>query len=78
MTRRRGQTDESDSLDLLLDTVSNVFGGVMFLTLLAALLILSRGATSVDEPEPVEFETAPVSTTLIEAERQGDDEVVDE
>lgn len=30
-------------MELLLDTVSNVFGGVMFLTLLAALLVISRG-----------------------------------
>lgn len=41
----RGSSDDNDSLDLLLDTVSNVFGGVMFLTLLAALMILARGAS---------------------------------
>ena len=50
---RRNSADEEDSLDLLLDTVSNVFGGVMFLTLLAALLILTRGAQEVTEPEVV-------------------------
>lgn len=68
MTRRRGQSEESDSLDLLLDTVSNVFGGVMFLTLLAALLILSRGATRVEEQTTVDPEVIPTNTTLIEAE----------
>ena len=51
MSRRRASSNQDDSLDLLLDTVTNVFGGVMFLTLLAALLILSRGSTAVAEPE---------------------------
>ncbi|TWT91841.1 hypothetical protein [Neorhodopirellula pilleata] len=50
--RRRGAPENDDALDLLLDTVSNVFGGVMFLTLLAALMILSRGAPAV-QPESV-------------------------
>ncbi len=51
MSRRRASSDHDDSLDLLLDTVSNVFGGVMFLTLLAALLILSRGSAPIEKPE---------------------------
>ena len=69
MTRKRGGRDQEDSLDLLLDTVSNVFGGVMFLTLLAALLIISRGATATTEtPVPEPTVKTPVSTTLIEAE----------
>lgn len=68
MSRRRSNADEQDSLELLLDTVSNVFGGVMFLTLLAALLIISRGtapketAVEVDPPEVV------TSTVLVEAQ----------
>lgn len=37
-------------MDLLLDTVSNVFGGVMFLTLLAALLVISRGGKALQQP----------------------------
>ena len=36
-------------MELLLDTVSNVFGGVMFLTLLASLLVIARGAESISE-----------------------------
>jgi hypothetical protein len=51
MSRRRTNSDQDDSLDLLLDTVTNVFGGVMFLTLLAALLVLSGGRAAVVEPE---------------------------
>ncbi|TWU05760.1 hypothetical protein [Stieleria varia] len=70
MKRSRSDDDQQDSLDLLLDTVSNVFGGVMFLTLLAALLILARGSSSVDEPESEQSieTTKPVNTTLLEAE----------
>ena len=68
MTRRRSG-DSEDSFDLLLDTVSNVFGGVMFLTLLAALLILSRGATTTEEPEvPREAIPEKQSRTLVDAE----------
>lgn len=52
--KRRGDMGDNDSLDLLLDTVSNVFGGVMFLTLLAALLVISRGATAIEEVTPPE------------------------
>jgi hypothetical protein len=48
MGRRRAPA-ESDPMDLLLDTVSNVFAGVMFLTLLAALLVISRGGSSLAE-----------------------------
>lgn len=48
MSRRR-RLESIDSMDLLLDTVSNVFGGVMFLTLLAALLVISRGGDRLKE-----------------------------
>lgn len=48
MGRRRKSADP-DAMELLLDTVSNVFGGVMFLTLLASLLVISRGGKTLDE-----------------------------
>jgi hypothetical protein len=51
MGRNRRQ-EMSDPMDLLLDTVSNVFGGVMFLTLLAALLVISRGGKALDSRSP--------------------------
>lgn len=63
MTRRKRGTEDNDALDLLLDTVSNVFGGVMFLTLLAALLVISRGATNAEpppEPTPEIPEDVPI------------------
>lgn len=67
MSRRRSGAAEDDSLELLLDTVSNVFGGVMFLTLLAALLIIARG-TAPSEPEtPIESTPRPASTALVDA-----------
>src|SRR5690606_34626267 len=43
MSRTR-KSNADDSLELLLDTVSNVFGGVMFLILLAALMTLTQSA----------------------------------
>jgi hypothetical protein len=50
MSRRRF-VEEMDPMDLLLDTVSNVFGGVMFLTLLAALLVINRGGKAISESQ---------------------------
>lgn len=69
--RRRGVSDSNDALDLLLDTVSNVFGGVMFLTLLAALMILSRGAPSVQPesiPEPPANGHPPTDDRILQIE----------
>ncbi|MCA9139518.1 MAG: hypothetical protein KDB00_22245 [Planctomycetales bacterium] len=67
MSRKRSENDDQDSLELLLDTVSNVFGGVMFLTLLAALLIISRG-TAPTEPVIEAVPDATVdSTALVDA-----------
>ncbi len=72
MSRRRQSSDQEDSLDLLLDTVSNVFGGVMFLTLLAALLILSRGSSPKPEPEEtVKHQPDPkVNAELVQTQQQ--------
>jgi len=36
---RRRKSQANDSLDMLLDTISNTFGGILFLTLLVALLV---------------------------------------
>lgn len=66
MSRRRSKPDDQDSLELLLDTVSNVFGGVMFLTLLAALLIISRG-TAPKESEADERAPRKPSRVLVDA-----------
>jgi len=44
---RSGFTD--DSLDLLLDTVANMFGGIMFIAMLLAILTAARSATAPGE-----------------------------
>jgi len=49
MSRRRRATADADPMDLLLDTVCNVFAGIMFLTLLAALLVIQRGGARLAE-----------------------------
>ena len=49
MTRRR-LSDSVDSLELLLDTICNTFGAVIFISLLVALLVRQRVAES--EPQP--------------------------
>jgi hypothetical protein len=41
MTRRRGHAPLDDSLDLLLDTITNTFGGVLFLAILVTVLLQS-------------------------------------
>jgi hypothetical protein len=67
---RRNKVEQEDSLELLLDTVSNVFGGVMFLTLLAALLILTRGAEAISEPEVEAPTTSKTANRLLEIQIQ--------
>jgi hypothetical protein len=57
--------EETDPMDLLLDTVSNVFGGVMFLTLLAALLVINRGGKAISEN--LTKQPPPLSAIEIEA-----------
>lgn len=39
----RGRSTSGDSLDLLLDTICNTFGGVVFIAVLVALLLQTRG-----------------------------------
>jgi hypothetical protein len=52
MARRRRKATES-SLELLLDTICNTFGGVLFLAILIAVLLQMRGrATAVAPADP--------------------------
>jgi len=46
---RRRRSREDDSLDMLLDTISNTFGGILFLTLLVALLVHSNKSTTLEQ-----------------------------
>jgi hypothetical protein len=47
MRRRRSESD--DSLELLLDPICNMFGTIMFVALIAALLVLTKSGAAVDE-----------------------------
>ena len=48
MKRRRDQTD---SLELFLDTICNTFGGIIFLAILVAILSQTRGMMNQDNPD---------------------------
>jgi hypothetical protein len=49
---RRGSTPRAESLELLLDTICNTFGGIVFLAMLVCLLLTQtrRGAEAEATP----------------------------
>jgi len=49
MSRRRRRDAPDDSLELLLDPICNMFGTIMFVALIAALLAMSRSSEVVAE-----------------------------
>ena len=52
MSRRR--TRKQDSLELLLDTICNTFGGVLFIAILVVMLLQQTGgAPAIPSPAPV-------------------------
>ena len=54
MTRRRRRAAAGDSLELLLDTICNTFGGIVFIALLIVLLLRETGSLTAEAPrEPV-------------------------
>lgn len=57
MKRRRTQ-DSSDSLDLLLDTICNTFGAVIFISILIAILVGRSGNGTTDNHEQTAAEEA--------------------
>jgi hypothetical protein len=74
MVRRRSRVTSS-SLDLFLDTICNAFGGIMFLSILIAVLLQFRGNQSdvvVDQPTISEEESQRISNrmTQLQSERQ--------
>ena len=48
MRRRRDQTD---GLELFLDTICNTFGGIIFLAILVAILSQTQGMMNQDNPD---------------------------
>lgn len=51
MTRRRAGADDLDSLNLLLDTICNMFGIFVFSALIVALLAMTRSTQVVQTPD---------------------------
>ena len=64
----RCAAEQEDSLELLLDTISNAFGGVLFLTILLALLLrISQPKTEAEEiTKPARHELVELSSELDE------------
>ena len=62
MVRGRGRSKKasSESLELLLDTVTNTFGGILFLAILVAIILQST-STSPQSEEATESEVEPLS-----------------
>ncbi len=70
--RRRNSTISSDSLELLLDTICNTFGAVIFISMLAAVLV-SRSSRGHDEdPQAVDpaTEVASIQTEIQAAQER--------
>jgi hypothetical protein len=67
MTRRRRRRHDS-SLELLLDTICNSFGGVLFLAILIAVLLQMNGGRDrpVETPQPTEAEQIALHGALVE------------
>lgn len=64
MSRGRQQSKKSsaESLELLLDTVTNTFGGILFLALLVAIL-LQKTSPSPSADDSNENQVEPLSST---------------
>lgn len=64
---RRVTTDSTESLELLLDTICNTFGAVIFISMLVAVLV-SQSSRQRDPAEPVE--DPEVVSAMVQAEIQ--------
>lgn len=74
MSRRR-RAARQDSLELLLDTICNTFGGVLFIAIMVVMLLQQAGqgtAAAVPQPsaEELEFDTQLLATLSAEVVRQ--------
>ncbi|MCH2135844.1 MAG: hypothetical protein MK101_04580 [Phycisphaerales bacterium] len=63
MSRRR-QQDDPGSLDLLLDTICNIFGLLVFVAVIAAVLARARADTPVHVPSPIPLPEPAVAPVL--------------
>lgn len=74
MSRRR-RASRQDSLELLLDTICNTFGGVLFIAIMVVMLLQQAGqgpATAAPQPsaEELEFDTQQLASLSAEVTRQ--------
>ena len=69
MSRRRAV--KQDSLELLLDTICNTFGGVLFIAIMVVMLLQNAGQgpeTVVPAPSPEELEARTEQLATLSAE----------
>lgn len=52
MSRRSSTSDSDSSLELLLDTITNAFGGILFVAILVVILLRLNPSRSKNEPQP--------------------------
>ena len=64
--RARGAGEEGDGLDLLLDTICNMFGLFIFVAMLVALLVSTRGSAVEPDVAPPDAELAVDARRLAE------------
>ncbi len=64
----RRKAEQSDSLELLLDTICNTFGGIVFLSLLVCLMSHAAGKPSVD-PKRAAVQELERATARVELQR---------
>ena len=65
----RGAGEDGDGLDLLLDTICNMFGLFIFVAMLVALLVSTRGSAIEPEIAPPDEEFAVDDRVLAERRR---------
>lgn len=66
MSRRRRAPEESDSLELLLDPICNMFGTIVFVALIAALITMARSERAVAEATDAALRGAPHESAGVE------------
>lgn len=69
MSRRRRNSLNNDSLDMLLDTITNTFGGILLVTLLLVLLIRNTTAQQADVADEERVTVAEQQRLQVEVDR---------
>ena len=69
MSRRRRHSQNNDSLDMLLDTITNTFGGILLVALLLVLLIRNTTAQQADVADEERVTVAEQQKLQVEVSR---------